>query len=811
MRTRLRKIIRDVITRKTRTALVSISIFIGVLGVVTLTGAGDILITRLQDDLVEDELPMVMVGVELDAGLTAADVDQTAALERLGAYPGVTAAQGWSREQAFWREPDDTGFIEGVIRAFSDPLDAMIIEPVTLVEGHYPQPGQHEVIIERRMAERYELEVGDPLVLRILSELEGIPGAGSDIPEETWTISGIVFHPYIGDSNRRSLYVLPEDMAYISGADHYRLIEARFTSFAAAEAAQDDFKAFINDETPFDVNWMELSDPANNAFIVEMQDWISTLQMLAILAMLVSSFLVVTVISTIVIEQRRQIGVMKSLGATRVDNFQMYAGIAVVYGIIGMIPGVLLGVPAAYKLAESVSPLMNVLIDEFTISYTAVITGAVMGVVMPFAAALLPVLLGTRVTIREAITDFGISSRYGHGVVARLIARLPFPASVRQALANIYQKKGRLAMTGITLTLAVGAFMGVMAVFVSLDNALERIFDTFNYELELYPALPREYDYEAVRGLIESEVDGLNGVYPTLGTGADAVLHKTARPGQEDDLYGVWINGFDPATASIQLDLEAGSAWRDDPNREGIVITRVLADEIGRGLGDTITLRQEGRTITLEIIGIDRFPFPNAFARWQTVAVLAGETDPDGYALRFKDRTMTGADVDRKMGEIREILLHNGIVPNFWNQKANEEENADTIMTAGLVFNIASLVMAAVGAIGLLTMLFISVFERQREIGVMRSIGASSGAIAGQFLTEGLLIGLLAWAVGVPLSYGIARLLTQMLPIDEFGFSYPLIVLPMGLVGMLLIATLASLWPSLSAARRTVSDILRYQ
>jgi putative ABC transport system permease protein len=222
-------------------------------------------------------------------------------------------------------------------------------------------------------------------------------------------------------------------------------------------------------------------------------------------------------------------------------------------------------------------------------------------------------------------------------------------------------------------------------------------------------------------------------------------------------------------------------------------------------------LRKGDRSAEVEIIGIDRFPFDRAFARWQTVAALDGEDQPASYALRFQDRNLSGADVDRKMGEIRETLLRNGIVPNFWNQRADEEENADVILTAGLVFNIASLVMAAVGAIGLLTMLFISVFERQREIGVMRSIGASSRSIAGQFLTEGLLIGVVAWTAGVPLSYGVALALTNMLPLDEFGFRFPLMVLPMGLIGMIVVAALASLWPSLSAARRTVSDILRYQ
>jgi ABC-type antimicrobial peptide transport system permease subunit len=71
---------------------------------------------------------------------------------------------------------------------------------------------------------------------------------------------------------------------------------------------------------------------------------------------------------------------------------------------------------------------------------------------------------------------------------------------------------------------------------------------------------------------------------------------------------------------------------------------------------------------------------------------------------------------------------------------------------------------------------------------------------------------LLAWAVGLPISYGLSLLLTAALQLgDAFKLTYPLSAPIVGVVGMLLITTLASLWPSISASRKTVSDILRYQ
>jgi putative ABC transport system permease protein len=723
-------------------------------------------------------------------------------------YPGVVDVQGWMTGEIYWREPGDEGFIQGRVRNISDLFDGMTMQPATLIEGKYSAAGQHEILVERRTAKHYGFAVGDSISVRLLSQLQGQPGAAMAVPEEPWTISGIVFHPYVIDTGNQSFYARYEDVQAIAGTDYYQWVQMRMTDFAQVRAHRHDVEAYVNDNTPYKVTSSWASNPAYNDYVSEMEDWIGTLRALAIVAMLVSSFLVVTVITTLVIEQRRQIGIMKALGATRFDNFRIYTGIAVFYGVIGTIPGVLLGIPAAYLLATKVAPLMGVWLGSFTVSIAGMLTGALMGILMPFFAALLPVVLGTRVTILDAISDFGITSRYGRGSAARLIRMLPLPVTVRQALANIYQKKWRLTMTGVTLTLAIGAFMGVTSVFLSIDNALDDIFATFNTDLGVYPDASEEHDYDTVWTLIENSVDGLNGIYPSYNRNVDIAVPLAGGVGER--VQSVDVVGFDTRSDSIQLNLQEGRGWQNDPDREGIVISQSVADAIGKGVGDTVTIRRQGHAMDVEIIGIEWFLFDAAFMPWQMVAALDGETAPRAYLLRFEG-SLSGANVDRKIGAIREMLLQHGIVAYFDNTRAFEDEQAQIVLTAGAVFNIASLVMAAVGAVGLLTMLFISVFERQREIGVMRSVGASSGTIVSQFLSEGLMIGWIAWLIGLPLSYGVATALTSLLPVGEFGFSYPPIAAGGGLLGMVIIAGLASVWPSLSASRRTVSDILRYQ
>ncbi|MDP6453177.1 MAG: FtsX-like permease family protein, partial [SAR202 cluster bacterium] len=150
---------------------------------------------------------------------------------------------------------------------------------------------------------------------------------------------------------------------------------------------------------------------------------------------------------------------------------------------------------------------------------------------------------------------------------------------------------------------------------------------------------------------------------------------------------------------------------------------------------------------------------------------------------------------------------------HFLQQPIYAEDLAEMVAIFGLMFESAAIVMAAVGAIGLLSTLSMSVFERLREIGVMRSIGASSFTVTSQFLTEGMLVGMSAWIIAAPLSYLVGLGLIKSMGMDSFieGIGYDPIALVVGLVGMVVITILASIGPSLGAARKTVSEILRYQ
>jgi putative ABC transport system permease protein len=928
IKTRGRKILRDLWSRKARTLLASLSIFVGVLGVVILVTMGDLLIRQLNEDLKPQELAMQQLSITVASGT---EVDNAAYLDGLEELPGVARVEGRAVYPVFWKHPGEADFTEGSLRAYWEPFGEIQIQPPRLTGvGRWPVAGQNEMAIEKRMADEQGLSVGDQLTLRVLGA-----GQAGEVPEETYTVVGIVFQPYtyFGEQgflpNETSVFAAYDDAKEIAGFTGLTRFYVRYTDFPTAEEQADVFQTAVIETTPYIPVFGFVDDPENNIFLEITEQISAILIILAAVALIVSGFLVVNIVNSIVVEQKRQIGVMKSLGATRSDNVLMYTGAALAYGILGTIPGVILGVVLGYQMAAGIAPQANSLIESFRVSTVGVIVGVVMGLAVPLISALIPVVLGTRVTILEAMTDLGISADYGRGIVARIIGAVPMTITLRQALTNLNRKKGRLLLTGITLTLAVAAFMAVFGIFFSLGEIISSFFETTNFEISVTPS--ESQDFLTTQALILDQVDAVEQVFPGVDLTVDMEGYVDAQFGGST----VFVSGFDPATDAIDLRLEAGTAWQGDAQREGIVLTSSLAKVIEKELGDAVVIQVGGQTEELEIIGLSSFPVDQAFMEWRQLSRLAGltlgaptpneyavpvhvegfngslpegqalalgfdemaggflqfdegafvtpgrpgavvsaqmaaagnwqvgdevtlsvagneatvpilgvfvlppqmgegippdvvgmywqdlaalegrdlsgEPTPNAFLVRINRADPTAEEVDEVIKQISDTLVDAGITATFGNQVASAEESAAQIQSIGAIFTVTALVMAAVGAIGLLATLSMAVFERQKEIGVMRSIGAGSVAVAGQFLVEGILVGVIAWVIGVPLSILLAQGLAAALPFGVTDIDYPPISLLIGLAGMIIVATISSLWPSISAARKTVSEILRYQ
>jgi putative ABC transport system permease protein len=126
-----------------------------------------------------------------------------------------------------------------------------------------------------------------------------------------------------------------------------------------------------------------------------------------------------------------------------------------------------------------------------------------------------------------------------------------------------------------------------------------------------------------------------------------------------------------------------------------------------------------------------------------------------------------------------------------------------------------ALLLGVVGGLGLAGTMTMNVVERSREIGVMRAIGARDSAVLAVFMVEGLLIGFLAWFIGVLVSLPISKILSDAL--GESFVQRPLAFTPSldgilaWLVVVAVLALVASFLPAWRATRLAVREVLAYE
>jgi len=188
--------------------------------------------------------------------------------------------------------------------------------------------------------------------------------------------------------------------------------------------------------------------------------------------------------------------------------------------------------------------------------------------------------------------------------------------------------------------------------------------------------------------------------------------------------------------------------------------------------------------------------------RARSVQIVANLSDT-------KDQSALGRALEEHLKK-NSLRIQNASIT--WEQKKRIRSQFDIIITFLLIM---AILLAVVGALGLAGTMGINVLERTREIGVMRSIGASSVDIGKVFVVEALCIGLLSWTVGMFLAVPVAGLLSHQVGILflknplNFSFSFLGVAIWLGLSTML--SVLASLLPARNAAQLSVRDALSYE
>jgi len=785
-----RKVWRDLWHNKLRTLLVVLSTAVGVFALGLVFGSSDVMRARMTESHKESHAPHI----ELYTSRFDQDI-----VDGVRREAGVAETEGETRVSFSWKFAGEEDWRDGTVIARAD-YDEQQMYPIELLGGEWP--GKRELAVERMSSPHYGLPIGATILIEVEDREYSLP------------ITGIVRHPYTPppqiNMGNATFCASMETVAWMTGQEEgFDTLNVRLESFsqeAAEEAAERvrDRLARMDVEVGFydivdpEVHWAQ--DMLDTIFLI--------LGVLGGLSLALSGFLIINTMNAIITQQVWQIGVMKVVGATAGRVICVYLTTALIYALLSLFVAVPLGAVGAYLLSAWMLDLFNVLVGSFRVMPESVAVQVGIGLVVPLLSALVPVIGGARISPHQAISSYGLGGRFGRGLFDRLIGRIRrLPRPVALSLRNTFRRKARVALTLLALTIGGVMFIMVLSVGASFRNTIDVLLSDFGFDVLV--AFDRMHRVDRLTEIGES-VPGVTRV--EIWDIRSATLEKDGGEEINGQLWGVPDHSdmFTPRIVS-------GRTLLPDDDRAILLNNKIAVDE-GIQVGDVVTLTVQNRELTWTVVGtiinLNNNQQDN-FVPYDVLAREVGNVNRSGFVMLMTEQH--DAETHNKLiDELRDTYAAHRIKATYFESAGELREQIGSQFDVIVYLMLVMAILAAiVGSMGLMGTMSINVVERGREIGVMRATGATSLAVAGIFVGEGMLVGTLSGLLAIPISYPGARAFSSVIGKElielSLDFRYPVSGVLLWLVVVLALSALASLWPALRATRISVRESLAYE
>jgi putative ABC transport system permease protein len=787
---RWRKVVRELWGNKVRTLLVVLAIAVGVFSFGSAFITREVLIADMDRQYRAIKPSSITMSIsEFDDGLVRWAARQE----------GVVAAQGRSTASVKLVQPDGKK-IDLMLTSFGESED-LSVDRITAEQGVWP-PERYSIAFERTSMPAIAAGLGGPVTVETsdghkyelkvgasVHDLKAIPYSFS--LQLTGYVSQKTFD-WLGLPHKYNQL----DIVVADGIDTIPKLET------VADRINDDMQHF-----GVYVSSVAIILPTEHPAKSSMDATGLILMAMGFFSLFLSGFLVINTVMALLAQQRRQIGIMKAVGGTGRQIAAVYLSMMAAYGVLGLIVALPLGVGLAYVYLMALANFMNINIVNFQISPQVLLLQAVVSVLVPVLASLVPVLGGVRVTVREAMSDYGIAVGPKNLIYRGLMHLRGFPRPILLSLRNTFRSQGRLIMTLCTLGLAGVLFITVINTRGSLTAELSREFQMYDYDADL--VLDGNYPEQQIISLAER----VPGVVKAEGRSAATVQRVKADGTREANFI---IFGLPPGTSFVKPEMKSGR-WLQDSDRNAIVLSSLILDDSPDiKVGDELTLESRGKEYKWKVVGIASMISQKfAYAPFKELVPGTGERGTVS-SVYITTQKHDGATQSKVCKAVEERFKDRGIKVTQWTTVTNVFETISATFDFFVTFMLAMAAMAAlIGALGLTSTLSLNVLERTREIGVMRSIGATSWTINMVVLTEGLLIGLISWAIAVPLAVPTSSLFATAMGETfnhramPFVYSWEGVAIWFGIVVVLSFA--ASLLPARRASSMSVRETLSYE
>jgi putative ABC transport system permease protein len=591
----------------------------------------------------------------------------------------------------------------------------------------------------------------------------------------------------------------------------------------------------------------------------------SIFSILGVLALLMGGFIIFNTFRTIVVERRRDIGMLRAVGASRGTILGQVLTEGLVQGVIGTALGLGLGYLLAYGLMSLLSPMlhrfMNVSAGRPVVTPALLVGSIVLGVGVTLVAGLVPALAASRLSpleaLRPAVGRISLRRMAGIGfwagvamlvlAVAALLSKnlgllglgailfvvglvLTAPALITP-IANLFGglaamifarggtaqlAEGNLSRQPSRATITASTTLIGMAIMVLAGSMMSSV--VIGFERVMRKSLGSDYvlipPSIAVWGTnvgagpeLAQKLRGIDGVEVVSGLRfAPTTVNGSA----------VSLLAIDPATYPLVSGLnfskgDEGAYQALDAGRN-LIANPVLASVVGLEVGDEVELQTPTGPQTYRVVAVGgdylNSKITTAYIGQANLAADFSRTEDILLQVNLK----SGADRAAVEAGLRQALA---AYPQFRmiNGQAYIEENLKIFNAAfaGLVALV--LFLAVPSLIAMVNTLAIGVLERTREIGMLRAVGATRGQVRTVVLVEALILSAIGTVLGVLSGLYMGYLLVAAM--KAFGYpmeyAFPIGGVLLALAAGLVFGALAAIVPARQASRLPIVQALRYE
>ncbi len=844
--------LKGLLSRKLRTALTAVAIVLGVAtvsGTFVLTDSIDKAFDAIFSDIYRNTDATITPKSPFDTGDGSGSVEASfdeSLLTRVKALPDVADALGGvaSENAQFIKDGKAIAFGGAPNLGFSVDPSRPQFNSLTLVEGAWPKAD--EVVVDQSTASRKDLAVGQKIGMQV----EG--------PVETLTISGIVKFGSVDSIGGATLAGFDLGTAQRLFGKVGKLDQIRVAAKPGVSPAK--LIAQIREILP-PTTEVRTGDAQAREDAKGTDEFISFLRyfLLAfgVIALFVGAFVIVNSLSITIAQRTRELATLRTLGASRRQVRTSVVLEALVMGILASVVGLFLGLGLAsglFSLFDAVGftlPNNGLLFETRT-----VIVSLALGIVVTLIASFFPALRATRVppiaAVREGaelppgrfhrfrtpfaavLTALGFAllvlGLFAHGTSTVLLLLIggtvlvfvgvamlsaPFIPALSGVLGwpatriggaagtlardNARRNPQRTASTAAALMIGLALVTLVATLAAGITQTFRgAVNDIFTSDY----AITAQNNYSPIPTTIGETAGTTPGVTAvgSVRTGDSLVFGErqfttAVTPGAKDVMALVWKEGSQETLASLGAD----GAFVDDG----------FADDHDLSLGSQIPLTfVTGKVRTFRVKGI--FDPPTGGSPFGPVTISAATWDAENPQPKdlYTFVKIAGGESDANAAALERSL------EAYPNAKVQTRKQFIDNQISGLnsVLNILYVLLALsviVSLFGIVNTLVLTVFERTREIGMLRAIGLTRRQTRRMIRHESVITALIGAFVGIVLGLVLAGILIAK--VDFLEFAFPTTQIIVFTVAAIVVGILAAIFPARRAARLNPLEALHYE